>query len=192
MTKYIVIAKENLEVMPHTWTKGLDYELDQKRGYFTLASNEGQINYVDSVKGEVRNNFFKRKILKSKSVEELLNDLYLVGVKKSLGYLPLDTIENICSVRVETVINYAKTNNLKSILYKQGECDIGSGALYLFHEQMLIDVIRQHENVLRDAGVPTDSCENYVAFISNNNVPFNLYPAAYIAIAKSFNDERFR
>lgn len=57
MNKFIVIAKENLESYPHTWTKDLDYELVQKDGYFTLVSNEGQLNYVNKVKEEVMENY---------------------------------------------------------------------------------------------------------------------------------------
>lgn len=44
MNKIRVIAKDDLEMHPHTWTKGLDYELIQKKDYFTLASNQGQTN----------------------------------------------------------------------------------------------------------------------------------------------------
>jgi len=57
MSKIIVIAKENLEAYPHTWTKGLDYEVSQKEDYFTLASNEGQLNYFNTVKDDVMKNF---------------------------------------------------------------------------------------------------------------------------------------
>ena len=52
-----VEALENLEAEPHTWSKGLDYELIEKKDYFTLASNEGSVNYVNEWKQEVLNNF---------------------------------------------------------------------------------------------------------------------------------------
>lgn len=61
MSKIKVIAKESLEAefkySRYTWTKGLDYELDQKEDYFTLAANEGQVNYKNSVKDKVMENF---------------------------------------------------------------------------------------------------------------------------------------
>lgn len=59
MSKIKVIAKENLECLYPvlTWTKGLDYELDQKEDYFTLAANEGQVNYKNKVKEQVMENF---------------------------------------------------------------------------------------------------------------------------------------
>jgi hypothetical protein len=51
--KYWVVAKEDLAVDYHTWTKGLDYQVIQKEDYFTLASNEGSVNYFNSVKSSV-------------------------------------------------------------------------------------------------------------------------------------------
>ena len=57
MNKYIVITNENLEKFPHTWTKGLDYEVVQKVDYFTIASNEGQLNYYNTVREDVLRNF---------------------------------------------------------------------------------------------------------------------------------------
>lgn len=52
-----VIAKDNLYASPHSWTKGLDYEIIEKSNYFTLASNEGQVNYVNTIKEDVLENF---------------------------------------------------------------------------------------------------------------------------------------
>jgi len=61
MTKYRVVANEDLRVGigKHTWTKGLDYEVVEKEDYFTLASNESQLNYENSVKDAVMENFTK-------------------------------------------------------------------------------------------------------------------------------------
>lgn len=44
MQKVKAYPKENLVLIPHTWTKGMDYEVVQKSDYFVLASNEGQTN----------------------------------------------------------------------------------------------------------------------------------------------------
>lgn len=57
MKTYRVIAKDDLEARPHTWTKGLDYEIVEKTDYFTLASNEGSLNYFNEVKNVVLGNF---------------------------------------------------------------------------------------------------------------------------------------
>lgn len=57
MMEYKAIAKSDLLAYPHTWTKGLDYQLVQKDGYFILASNEGSINYSDEVKDQALEEF---------------------------------------------------------------------------------------------------------------------------------------
>ncbi|MCR4362096.1 hypothetical protein NUG13_12225 [Bacillus subtilis] len=59
MKKYKVIAKDNLEAPPHTWTKGLDYEVieEDNKDYFTISSNEGAVNYFNSVKDITLENF---------------------------------------------------------------------------------------------------------------------------------------
>ncbi|WP_025731330.1 hypothetical protein [Heyndrickxia ginsengihumi] len=54
---YKVIAKKNLNAHPHTWTKGLDYQVVEKDGYIILASNEGSINYVNAIKEHVFKEF---------------------------------------------------------------------------------------------------------------------------------------
>lgn len=59
MKKNKVIAKHDLLAFPHTWTKGLDYELVQKSDYFVLASDKGQINYKNTVKEDVMQNFIE-------------------------------------------------------------------------------------------------------------------------------------
>lgn len=58
MSKYKVIAIDNLDTSDgHSWTKGLDYEVIEKGGYFTLSSNEGQLNYKSVIKDAVMINF---------------------------------------------------------------------------------------------------------------------------------------
>jgi hypothetical protein len=62
MIKYKVIANTNLNAHPHSWTKDLDYEVVEMSDYFILASNEGQVNYLNEVKEYVFKEF---EIIKS-------------------------------------------------------------------------------------------------------------------------------
>lgn len=55
--KYKVITKTNLSAHPHSWTKGLDYEVVERPDYIILASNEGQVNYLNEVKEYVFEQF---------------------------------------------------------------------------------------------------------------------------------------
>lgn len=61
MEKYKVVAKENLHIEGdfHTWTKGLEYEVVQAEDHIKLASDQGQVNYVNEVKEQVLENFEK-------------------------------------------------------------------------------------------------------------------------------------
>ncbi len=56
MNKYRVIAKHDLAAEPHTWEKGLDYEVVEKGDRFTLASNEGQCNFYAKDKDKIMHN----------------------------------------------------------------------------------------------------------------------------------------
>ena len=52
-----VIAKYDLTLHPHTWTRGMDYELVQKSDYVTIASNEGQVNFTGEAMKRLREVF---------------------------------------------------------------------------------------------------------------------------------------
>ncbi|MFJ6415037.1 hypothetical protein ACIQLG_19850 [Terribacillus saccharophilus] len=54
---YQVKAKDNLQVEVHTWTKGEVYEVVEKSDYMTLASNQGCLNYVLTIKEQVLGEF---------------------------------------------------------------------------------------------------------------------------------------
>jgi hypothetical protein len=61
MNVYTVFAKADLQLEVHDWTKGLDYQVIEYDRYFTLASNQGSINYNNSAKEEVLANFKKEE-----------------------------------------------------------------------------------------------------------------------------------
>jgi len=52
-----VIAKDDLTLHPHTWTRGLDYEFVEKGDYVTIASNEGQVNFTGEAMKRLREVF---------------------------------------------------------------------------------------------------------------------------------------
>lgn len=57
-----IIAKSNLSAHPHSWTKGLDYQVVEKDTHFILASNEGSVTYVNEVKKYVFEGFYNIQI----------------------------------------------------------------------------------------------------------------------------------
>lgn len=50
MKSYKVIAKDDYFQHPHSWKKGLDYEWVDKEDYFTIASDQGSLNYHNDLK----------------------------------------------------------------------------------------------------------------------------------------------
>lgn len=118
-----------------------------------------------------------------------LQDLYNVGKTKSLGYLPLESIAD-CHSTVAHFVEYAAENNLKTLLFRPGECHIVSGALYLYSEDMLNKILGKYPGVLSQAQIPHDSV-NYVRRIARESVMESDYPNAYRVIGLTFNDKRF-
>lgn len=121
---------------------------------------------------------------------DLLNDLYNVGKTKSLGYLPINTIVNICDTQIETILKYAKSNNLKTILLSEKECTIRSGALFVYNEKMLREILNKNKDILKEANIPTKE-RNYILYIAKNHVSPIIYEKAYEIIGITFNDKRF-
>jgi len=122
---------------------------------------------------------------------DLFGDLLDVGKKKALGYLPLGSIRTYGGKTAEKdLINWAKEQGLKYKKILGGTTHIG--ALYIWDEDMLMNILKKYEDVLEEAGVPTNDTEDYVDFIEHNYVIESEYPEAYRAVGKTFNDKRFR
>ncbi len=124
--------------------------------------------------------------------QELLDDLYDVGKTKSLGNLPLEELVDFCGVSINEMIQYANKNELEYLVLQEGETSVATGAIYLYHEGMLKGLLKEYEVALQTAGVPTNSPLEYIRFIANNSISKKENPAAYVAIAKTYNDPRFR
>ncbi|WPS85663.1 hypothetical protein SMD22_01000 (plasmid) [Brevibacillus halotolerans] len=125
----------------------------------------------------------------------IINDLYLVGKSKSLGYLPISTItsEDLCNLSVSEVLDFAKENNLPHLQLKYPEeCNVYSGAIFFYDENMLLDILHKNKDCLEKAGVPHDSCERYIRYIAKFLVDSDDHQIAYRVIGKTFNDPRFR
>lgn len=155
-------------------------EKDTIRKEILHLHNENKNKY-DSLKQEEAD-------IQSKIDNLIYSDLLLVGKEKSLGYLPLSTIKEY-GRSIEYFQRYAKRNKLKSLLIQ--ECNIGSGALYIYDENMLLNILKSNAKTLRKAKIPT-KCIDFVKYISTNSVCFKTCPEAFIVIGKTFNDYRFK
>jgi len=131
-------------------------------------------------------------LVSNKNIEEYLSDLYEVGISKSLGYLPLKTLTEICNTTIEEIIHYANINGLCYIIYTQEESSIGSGAIFVYHENMLLNILQNNKEILKEAGIPFNNVIDYIKYTAKICISEDKYPLAYIVIGKTFNDYRFR
>lgn len=127
----------------------------------------------------------------SEAIHELLDDLYNVGKIKSLGYLPLDTLTEMCNKSIQDMIDYANKNKLNWLIYDYEDCFIVGGAIYMYDETMLMNILQKYSEALISAAIPCDSCIAYINYIAKNTVLQSKYPEAYSVIGLTFSDERF-
>ncbi|MFA5366672.1 MAG: hypothetical protein WC333_02210 [Dehalococcoidia bacterium] len=93
----------------------------------------------------------------------------------------------------ELLIWVAMNSNegLRSRVFSDRDGQTGSGALYVWDEEMLMNIITHFKDVLTEAKVPVNSTDEFVDYIEHNNISSNIFPLAYEAIGICFNDERF-
>ena len=122
--------------------------------------------------------------------KDIFSDLLNVGVRKSVGYLPLSTIEKYGDAdTIFDLITWADENKLNCKSIFTGTT--ASGAFYVWDCKMLRPLLDKHKEVLVDAGIPLN-CYHYVDHIEHVLVPKELYPEAYKVIGLTFADKRFK
>ncbi len=127
-----------------------------------------------------------------KSAEEFMSDLYDVGTRKAVGYLPYDNIKIYGNDSVENVIAWCKTKNLRYRHFKQHEGTTGAGgAFYVYDYEMLNDILQKYSDILIEANAPTEP-DAYIEFVEKNTIFQHLNPELFKVIGITFNDKRFR
>lgn len=116
-----------------------------------------------------------------------LDDLYLVGPHKPLGYLPLDTLEQICGVGREVMQQQLEERGLRVLIFSLAESNVWSGALYAYDERALADVLSEGESILRRTGWPLEP----ELFVRNLNILAE-DEELYRLIMVAFSDPRLR
>ena len=119
-------------------------------------------------------------------IDKLLSDLLLVGKSKMLGYLPINTLVNICKTPISQMIEYAKKHDLGYVLVSDES--IASGALYFYDKKLLPKFLIRHKNHFSKAHVPWDNPVKFIRYIARYLVQ---EPIAYSLIGYAFNDDRF-
>lgn len=115
----------------------------------------------------------------------LLRSLTEVGPSKPVGYLPLNTIENIAQLDPETVAAAARARGLATEQFAPSGCCIKSGALYIYHREALAALLRANADAVHAAGLPLDPGD-FVARIAS--VWFEQNHPARLIIAIAFGE----
>jgi hypothetical protein len=89
--------------------------------------------------------------------EEILNSLLLVGPRKAVGYLPLNTIRKVLHMDLQSLVREATAKGLSAVVLEPDRCCIKSGALYVYDSGSLLDVLEASRIVLSKHGWPTDA-----------------------------------
>ena len=122
-------------------------------------------------------------------VAKIFKDLTDVGINKAMGYLPLNTIVQYGS-DVQIFIDWANASNLHFELASENKSKVWSGALFIWDDKMLTEILEKYKTILMEAKIPTTPNE-YVNHIIRKTVFYDNFPLAFIVIGFTFNDSRF-
>lgn len=147
---------------------------------------------IDNLLLDIENLNYKNNEDYKVKLNELENlaykDLITVGKEKPLGYLPISTIEKY-GKDTHYFKKYAKENNLGFKIVN--DCNIWSGALYLYDKKYLKDTLSKYKHILKEASIPYTNIK-FIDYISSTSIKYDMQPDAFIVIGLTFNDERFR
>ena len=121
----------------------------------------------------------------------IFSDLLYVGTKKPMGWLPLSTIKMYGGESaVKDLIDWANKNHYDYKCVSEVRSHVASGALFIWDELMLGEVLDKYKNILTKAGIPIIP-ENYINYIMEHDVYSHKNLPAYIVVGFTFGDRRF-
>jgi hypothetical protein len=116
-----------------------------------------------------------------------LADIEQVGPTKPLGYLPRKTIIAVCGREIDEVKRWAELHNLRYLDLLPEECDISSGALFVWDDHSLSNLLTANAAMLYEVGWPTTT-EAFVATVARR---YGSDARLYELIGRAFGDFRF-
>ena len=126
-----------------------------------------------------------------KLTNAIFTDLLYVGTKKPMGYLPLSSILFYGGQGAfKDLVHWAHANNYCTRCYDEQFCNVGSGALFVWDELMLREVLDKYKEILIDAEIPIEP-KAFVKYIVKYTVFSEVNLPAYIVIGYAFGDKRF-
>jgi hypothetical protein len=82
-----------------------------------------------------------------------------LGPQKAVSYLPINTIENVLHLTVPIYRSLVADGGHQSLLFADGECCIGSGAIYAYSPDDLGAVLFESRPILASNDWPTSQIE---------------------------------
>lgn len=118
---------------------------------------------------------------------DYMADLERVGSRKPLGYLPRNTITELCGRSLAEVKAWASRAGLYCLDLGPDECFIGSGALYVWDDDALLGLLAANADLLIRTGWPTYSVE-FIGKVAREDAS---HPALEELIGRAFGDSRW-
>ena len=121
----------------------------------------------------------------------IFNDILYVGTRKALGWLPLSRIKMYGGeYAVKELIDWANKNHYDYKCVSEIRSQIASGALFIWDEVMLEEILYKYRDILTEASIPIIP-EDYVNYIMEKTIFSHVNLPAYIVVGFTFNDKRF-
>lgn len=118
-----------------------------------------------------------------------MDDLFKVGPRKPLGYLPLKTIRS-CGFKPGQVASDLENCELQTRFCTKEECKIVGGALYAWNHDALRELLDNNRSLLErnEWGITPDE---FVQDVIAKDAQKDLNPELYALVGKAFSDRRF-
>ncbi len=90
-----------------------------------------------------------------------------VGLRKPIGYLPLNTITNVLEISADTLADDARSRGLAAVTLTPDRCCINSGALYVYDYDALAELLLAFAETLSGCGLSTNPDEFVLQIAAN-------------------------
>lgn len=119
-------------------------------------------------------------------IQDILSDIYNVGSQKPLGYLPIDTLEDICGVKLAKAEEDLKMIGLKTLRLNRFQSRVADrGALYVYDHDTLAQLLSDNITTLNEYGWPHEP-ESFIRMLKISVPEKN---KLYDLIADAYNDK---
>lgn len=118
--------------------------------------------------------------------EAILRNLSDVGFSKSIGYLPLQTVEKFLRMDVDDLARLMRSKGLAARILSVDECCINSGAIYVYNTAALQKLLDENVEVLEASSWPS-AADQFVSHVAKSWLEPD--HAVFAVIQRAFGEE---